>query len=143
MERLNQLIDDARRNEGLIALDVDDDIDVRVGGRLGDAVGAGAMSCGSHHRFAAEAADGVEDAGVVGGDQKVSQQRRFGGPFVDVLDHRAAADECQRLAFEADGVKPSRDDANNVHSGIGPEGACYIGAFRLLILPCPARHSKV
>ena len=54
--------------ERFVALDVDEDVALFVGGDFGDALGAGAMVGAGHAGVAAEAFDGFYDAFIVGGD---------------------------------------------------------------------------
>ncbi len=70
---------------------------------FGDALGSGAMVGAGHTGFAAEAADGVENALIVGGYNYVVDGLSLLGAFVDALDHRLAGEQDERFAGQARG----------------------------------------
>ena len=93
-------VDGGGVEEGLVALDIDEDLACDVGGDFGDALGASAMVGAGHASFAAEGCDGLDNAVVIGGDDDLID--RFGGlgAVVDALNHGLAGEHDQRLAGE-------------------------------------------
>ncbi len=79
-------VDGGGVNEGLVALDVDDDAGVGVGGGFRDAIGAGEVVGARHDDFGAEGSGGIEDALVVGGDEETGKGFCLGGALEDVLE---------------------------------------------------------
>ena len=57
--------------EGLVALDVDEDLAAGVGGDFGDALGSGAMVGAGHAGFAAEGFYRRDDTVVIGSDDEM------------------------------------------------------------------------
>src|ERR1700756_2463431 len=74
-------------NERLISLYVDEDVAFLVRGHFGDALGAGAVIGAGHAGFAAESANGVDDALVVGGYDDVVHRLGLFGALVHALHH--------------------------------------------------------
>jgi hypothetical protein len=75
-----------------------------------------------HPHVAAETLHGAGDPEIVGRDDDLRD--RMGGRHaaIDVLDHRAAIDERQRLAGESGGGESGRDQGDDVErrDRIGP-----------------------
>ncbi|MNM51512.1 hypothetical protein D3C81_625730 [compost metagenome] len=110
------LIDDHRRNQRLVTLDVDHDgigSQAQLGSHFGQAVGTGVMVFAGHQHFGAEGLADLEDARVIGGNYHAAgtASARL---FPDVLDHRLAGDRQQWLARQARGAQPRRN-----HNGKG------------------------
>ncbi len=111
-ERLGQHVDRGRVDEGLVALDVDDDLAGQQGGNLGQPIGAGGVIGTRQPRDAAEALHRVDDPLVVGGhDHGIHRGPRRAA--VDVLDHGAAVDVSERFSGKAGGVVARRDDRDD------------------------------
>ena len=72
-------------------------------GYFGYAFRACAVVGAGHACFAAEGADGVNDALVVSGHHDVMDGLRLLGAFVDSLDHGLAGERDERLAGQARG----------------------------------------
>ncbi|MNN61007.1 hypothetical protein D3C81_1762210 [compost metagenome] len=99
------LIDHARRDQRLVALDVDHDgvgRQAQLHRDFGQAIGAGVVIFTGQHHFGAKAIAGLDDARVVGGHHH-PLGAAFARLFPDVLDHRLAGDQQQRLARQAGG----------------------------------------
>jgi len=126
-EALDELVDHIGFYFGFIALDVDNDGGVRGVGcgawgfgfnplhGFGESAGAVGVVFAGHHGFAAEGADGVEDALVVGGDDDAVERFGFADLFDDVADQRLAGLVRQRLAGEARGGVTGGDDGGGLH----------------------------
>ena len=106
-----------RFDERFVALDVDDDVGVEVGGGLGDAVGAAGVVAARQDDTSAEGADGGDDARVVGGHEDVGGAAGLAGAFVDVLHEVLAGLPQQRLAGQATGAVAGGDDDGGAHGG--------------------------
>jgi len=102
-ERGDGSVDGGWVDERFIALDVDEDVACLMRRDFGDAFGAGAVVAAGHAGFAAESANGVDDALVVGGDDDVMDGLGLLGSLVNALDHRLAGQRNERLAWEARG----------------------------------------
>ena len=90
-------------------------------GDLGEPVGAGLVVGARHRHLGSEAATGVGDARVLGGDDDPLQALRAARAFPDASHHRNAGDRRERLAGEARGLPPRRDHADRRH-GRDPTG---------------------
>jgi hypothetical protein len=90
-------------NERFVALDVDEHVAWFVRRDFGDALGAGAVIGAGHAGFAAEGADGVDDALVVGGDDDVVDGLCLLCALIYALHHGLAGERDQRLAGQARG----------------------------------------
>ncbi|MNG09169.1 hypothetical protein D3C84_925750 [compost metagenome] len=99
------LIDHARRNQRLVTLHVDHD---RVGFKtqfrrdFGQTIGAGIVILTGQHHFGTKSLAGLDDARIVSRDDHTAGAA-FARLFPDVLDHRLAGDQQQRLARQAGG----------------------------------------
>ena len=86
-----QVVDDIRRNERFIALDVDDDIGIgKMSHSLGQTVGPIGMVFPGHDSPAAKRNDRIIDLGIVDGDDDSRQFRGLGRLFIHALYHRFA-----------------------------------------------------
>jgi len=70
---------------GFVALEVDNDIGVELGGDLGNAIGAARMIWACHANRGVEFAAGTDDTVVIGGDKHLLGQTGLTGLFVHVL----------------------------------------------------------
>ena len=103
-QRPDHLVHLGGLEEGLIALDVDDDrvvFEVKRLDRLGDPVRPRPVAGGGHHRPAAEGLDRPEDPLVVGRHGGEGDALRLEDPLVHVLDHRFPAEVGKRLPGKA------------------------------------------
>jgi hypothetical protein len=75
-----------------------------------------------HDRDATEAIDRLGDSLVVGRDEECVDPARLFDATIDELDHRAAADDRQRLAREAGRTIPRGDESDD--SGRRCDEAC-------------------
>ena len=108
----SDLIDDSRRNQRLVALNIDHDGvrgQLQLSGHLGQAVGAGVVPRVGQQHLGTKGLAGFDDARVVGGDDHAA-----GGTFLrllpDMLDHGLAGDVLQRLAGQTTGRIAGRND---------------------------------
>jgi hypothetical protein len=108
----DDLIDHLGLDQRLVTLHVDDDVAGELRRDFGDAVGAGAMIRPCHPGLAAERLDGPDNAFVVGGDEHAIDRPRPRRSQINVLDHRPAGDQGQRLTGEARRLEASRDDGD-------------------------------
>ena len=117
-ERPDHLVHLGGLEEGLIALDVDDDRVVSESAadldRLGDPVRPRPVAGGGHHRPAAEGLDRPEDPLVVGRHGREGDALRPEDPLIDVLDHRLSAEIGERLSGKAGRFVARRDDADDL-----------------------------
>ena len=117
-ERPDHLVHLDGFEEGLIALDVDDDVVVlkmqRFDG-LGYPVRPRAVAGGGHDRPAAEGLNRLEDPLVVGRHGGEGDGLRPEHPLVDVLDHRLPAEVGERLSRKAGRFVTRRDDADDLN----------------------------
>ena len=90
-ERLNRLRNRAGVQQRLVPLNIDDQIALDRIKYLSQPVGAGGVVGTSEARPAAEGLDGGDNASIVGGHNHLADQRAGGGPAINMLDHRPAA----------------------------------------------------
>jgi len=98
------LLDLRGDEEGLIPLDVHDDVPIiqsEVVHGLGDPVRPGPVAGGGHDGISPEALHLLEYALVIGGHGDVRHKIEPGGLLIDVLYHGFAADVRQRFPLEA------------------------------------------
>ena len=79
-------------------------------GDFGETIRAGGVRRPRHHRLAAEALARLGDPVIVGRHQHARDAARARGALVDVLDHRAARDQRERLAGETCRLVSGGDD---------------------------------
>ena len=91
-------------------------------GHFRGAVGAGRTRGIGQYRVAAEAFDGFQDAGVIGGDDDIVEPLGLSGLFVDALDERFTGDQGERFAGKA---------LCAVAGGDNPESANLHGEYRV------------
>lgn len=84
--------------QGLISLDVYEDVALFVGGDFRHALGAGAVVGAGHAGVAAEAFDSFEDAFIVGGDNDAVGASGELRALVDALNHGLASQRNEGLA---------------------------------------------
>ena len=115
-EGFGETVDELGRDQGLVALDVDEvgDTALQPCGDLRDAVGAARVVVRCHGDLRAETESRLGDAHVVGGDDHVVQPARALGPLPDLLDHWLARDRVQGLARETGGTPARGDDADDL-----------------------------
>ena len=116
-ERPDHLVHLGRLEEGLIALDVDDDrvvFEIKRLDRLGDPVRPRPVAGGGHHRPAAEGLDRSEDPLVVGRHGGEGDALRPEDPLIDVPDHRLPAEIGEWLPGKAGRFVARRDDADDL-----------------------------
>ena len=94
-------------------MDVDEDVAVEFCGDFGQPIAAGFVRRAGHHRDAAETADGLGDAFVVGGHEHDVHGARFGRAAHDVFDHRAAVNEGEWFSGKTTRVIARRDDGDD------------------------------
>jgi len=104
-------------NEGLVALNVDEDVARFMSRDFRDALGSRAVIGARHARVAAERLDGVEYALVVGGDEDGMDGVGAFGAFVDVLDHGFAREGDQGFAGKSHGGVAGRDNDDDLRVG--------------------------
>lgn len=109
MHHGSELIEDLRRDEWLVALQVDDQICIDILHCFSDAIGAAHMIDGSHDWSAAELADTAGYALVVGGDNDFVRAGLI-GLFADPLDHGAPCDGRKNLGRESGACATRGDD---------------------------------
>lgn len=107
-------VDGGGIGERFVALNVDVDFGVEMGGDFGDALGAAVMVAAGHHGLAIEILDGFEDALVVGGYDDFIDGLCFADLFVDALDHGFSGDLRERLAGKAYGIVTGGDDGDDL-----------------------------
>ena len=112
-------VDRVGRNHRLVALDIDDEVALELGGDFGQPVAAGFVRRASHHRSAAEATDGVGDALVVGRHEDDVHAAGFSRSAHDVFDHRPAVNERQWFTGKATRVVAGRDDGDDASGADG------------------------
>lgn len=101
-------------DEGLVALNVDEDIAGFMCRHFGDALGAGAVVGASHSGFAPKGQYGVNNALIVGGDKNPVDRLRELGLFVNALHHGLAGQVYQRFAWQTGGSVARRNHDNNL-----------------------------
>ena len=108
-------VDHEALDQGLVALDVHHDVVGEAAARLGEPVGAGRVVRARQQRSRPEAAAGLGDARVVGGDEHVAEPLRPARALVHPLEHGQAGDRRQRLPGEAARRVPGRNDPHRRH----------------------------
>ena len=103
-----------RIDEGLVALNVDEDIAGFMCRHFGNTLGAGAMVGASHSGFAGKGLHGVNNALIVGGDQDPVDGLRELSLFINSLHHGLAREIHQWLAGQARGCIAGRNHDNNL-----------------------------
>ena len=107
-----QLVDEGGVDERLVALDIDEvGGGGKLGGGLGNAIGAGGMLGGSHCDVGAEGFGGFFDALVIGGNDDFVELLTLLGALEDVLEKRFAAELKKRLPGEAARCPSGRDNS--------------------------------
>ena len=114
VQRLNDLGDHPRVDQGLVALDVHHDIAIQVGGDFGNPVEPGTVSRMRHTREAAESFHLLRNARVVGGDHNRVDAGSSGRTGVDMLDHRAACNVGKRFSWKSCRIEAGRDHGDDV-----------------------------
>lgn len=123
-------VDDFRRNEREIALNVDVNVGGDVHGDFGDAFGAGAMLAARHDGFAAESFDRRFDALVVRGDDDARDEAALARALNDVLNHGAAGDGREGLAGKTRRSIARGDDGEDSRIGVFGHAILYSVASR-------------
>jgi hypothetical protein len=100
-------------DQWLVALHVDDDVAVERRGDFGQTIRRAVMIGARHPHLAAELLHGPRNPHVVGRDDDLRNRRRSGGAPVDVLDHRAAVYQRERLAGESAGGESRGDEGDS------------------------------
>ena len=118
-ESLGHRTHERRRDQGLVALHVDDDLRVaqpEPSGRLGEAVSARGVVGAGHDRLEAGRRHRVGDALRIGrhGDPRGAGRRCA---FGDAHHHRFAADVGERLVGQPRRREPRRDERDEVRHG--------------------------
>ena len=125
-QRGDQLVDEPRIDERLVALDVDENVVVgeiaaeEVPRRAGDAVRPARQFRRRHHRLAAVFLDGLDDALVVCRDEDVIQRLRLLDGLEDPRDQRFAREHRQRLPRETARPEPTWNDSVFLHDNKQP-----------------------
>ena len=113
-QRRDRLGNRIRIDERLVALHVDDDVAVERGGDFGEPIGRAVMIGARHADLAAELLHRAGDAEIVGRDDHLRDRRRRRRAPVDVLDHRAAVDQRERLAGKSGRGESGGDECDDV-----------------------------
>jgi len=108
-------VDVIRVDFGLVALDVDDDIDVQTGHRLGDAIGAALVIGAGQDAGGPEALGRSDDAFVVGRNQDALGQPGLAGLLVRVLDEVFAGVLGENFPGESGRIVPRRYTDYDLH----------------------------
>lgn len=110
-------VDGGGINEGLVALDVDENVAGFVSGHFGDSFGSSAMIGARHASLAPEGLDGIDNALVVGGNQNVMNGLGAFGALVDVLDHGLPGKRDEGLAGKAGGGVAGGNNSDDFRVG--------------------------
>jgi hypothetical protein len=111
-ERRHRLIDHARLDQRLVALNVDDEIAVERGRDFGEPIGAARVRRRRQPDGAAKPLDRPHDALVVGCDDHRGQRARRRRAAIHVLDHRPSVDVGERFSGETRRLIPCGDDGD-------------------------------
>src|SRR5206468_9242745 len=128
-----QVVEDARRDQRLVALNIDDDVGVDRLGRLSHAVGASLVRGARHDGAAAEHARRLGDLDVARRDADIGEATVHPGTAEHVLDHRKPGDESQRLARKSRRSHPRRNDSDDTYRSMAHDTPSVLtAAMRLL-----------
>src|SRR5262249_22728763 len=106
-------VDGGGIDQGLVALDVHDDVGVGCGGDFGDTVGSGGMVGARHSHTGLEIGGGGEGSFVVGGDDDVRQVARLRGSLPHVLQHGFTGNRDEGFTRKTRGCVPCGDYSKN------------------------------